>query len=294
MNIYITIITEFLLLSSCILLLFKLRARFGLAPHYILLGAVQFLQANLDSSLSFEFFDDYIIYPGSVILFSGVLFAVLLIYIKEGVASARTLIIGIIFSNVIMSMMFEITYFQQVIDSQINNTTLNTNSIFNINFKYLFSGTLILSIDFLLLVILYQYLFLKFKKLHFFLVLFISLWAILIFDSVAFNIALFYGTPIFETSLLSHLLSKSIAAIVYSTILYLYLKYLDYDNTTTTFIATKERDIFSILNYRKKYQDLKVQKKIDEEKINFSNRNNLKQYFGWFYFFRYQLELYLC
>ncbi|MFD1161040.1 sensor histidine kinase [Hwangdonia seohaensis] len=93
MNIYTIIITEFLLLSSSILLLFRLRARLGLAPHYILLGAVQYLQANLGSSLSFIFFDDYLIYHGSIILFSGVLFTVLLIYIKEGVASARALML---------------------------------------------------------------------------------------------------------------------------------------------------------------------------------------------------------
>jgi len=267
MNIYTIIITEFLLISSCILLLFKLRARLGLAPLYILLGAVQYLQANLGSSLSFNFFDEYVIYPGSIILFSGILFAVLLIYIKEGVASARTLIIGIVFSNIIMSLMFEITYLQQIIDSQINNTSLNSESIFNINFNYLFSGTVILFIDFLLLVILYQYLILKFKKLPFFLILLISLWSILIFDAVAFNIAIFYGTPLFKTSLLSHLLGKSIAAIIYSIILYLYVKYLDNDNETTTFIANQERDIFSIIKYRKKYEDLKIQKKIDEKKL---------------------------
>ncbi|WP_418604670.1 PAS domain S-box protein [Hwangdonia sp.] len=267
MNIYTIIITEFLLLSSSILLLFRLRARLGLAPLYILLGAVQYLQANLGSSLSFIFFDDYVIYPGSIILFSGVLFAVLLIYIKEGVASARTLIIGIVLSNIIMSLMFEITYLQQIIDSQINNTTLNPDSVFNINLKYFIIGTAILFMDFLLLVVLYQYLILKLKKLPFFLIIFISLWSVLIFDAVAFNLAIFYGTPLFKTSLLGHLLGKFIAAIIYSIILYLYVKYLDSENTKTTFIANQERDVFSIINYKEKYEDLKVQIKQEEKKL---------------------------
>ena len=267
MNIYTIILTEFLLLSSCILLLFKLRTKLGLAPLYILLGAVQFLQANLGGSLSFIFLDEYLIYPGSIILFSGVLSAVLLVYIKEGVASARALIIGIVVSNIVMALLFEVTYLQQIIVSKFNNTAVDPDSIFNVNFKYLFSGTTILLIDFLLLVILYQYLILKFKKLPFFLVLFISFWAILVFDAIAFNVALFYGTPTFKTSLSGHLLGKSVAAVAYSIMLYLYVKYLDNKYETTTFIANQERDIFSIINYRKKYKDLKIQKQIDEEKL---------------------------
>ncbi|MEP3838141.1 MAG: PAS domain S-box protein [Algibacter sp.] len=267
MNIYTIIITEFLLLSSCILLLFKLRARIGLAPLYILLGAIQYLQANLGSTFSFNVFSEYVIYPGSIILFSGVLFAVLLIYIKEGVASARALIIGIVVSNIFMSLMFEVTYLQEIVISQINNTPLNTDSVFNINFEYFFSGTVILLVDFFLLVILYQYLILKFNKLPFFLILFTALCTILVFDAIVFNVALFYGTPLFATSLLSHVLGKSLAAFLFSIILYLYVKHVDSEHNKVTFVATQERDIFSILNYRQKYNDLKIQKKEDEKRL---------------------------
>ncbi|MCF7559919.1 PAS domain S-box protein [Sabulilitoribacter multivorans] len=267
MEIYATIIIEFILVISSILILFKLRSRIGLAPLYIVLGALQFLQANLGTSFSFRFFDDYVIYPGSIILFSGLLFAVLLIYIKEGVASARALIIGVVISNVILSFAFEITHIQQVIGSKLNNITTPLYSIYDINFKYLFSGTAILFIDFLLIAILYQYLITKFKKLPYFIILFISLWTILMFDAFAFNLALFYGTPTLKTSLFSHVLGKSVAATLYALTLYLYIKYLDGEKEKSTFIAKQERDIFSIIKYRKQYEDLKIEKAKVERKL---------------------------
>ena len=117
----------------------------------------------------------------------------LLIYIKEGVASARPLIIGIIISNTIMTLMFKINYLLQII----NNPTINPDSFFNVDFKYFIGGTTILLLDFLLLSILYQYLVSKVKNLHFFLILFISLFSILIFDAIAFNVKLYFGKPLF-------------------------------------------------------------------------------------------------
>ena len=227
MEIYATIIIEFILVVSSILILFKLRPKIGLAPLYILLGALQYLQANLGTSFKFEIFDDYVVYPGSIILFSGLLFAVLLIYIKEGVASARALIIGVVLSNVIMSLVFEITYVQHGIISKMSNVAGPIGSFYDINFKYLFSGTVILLVDFLLIVILYQFLISKFKKLPYFLVLLLSLGTILMFDAIAFNLAVFYGTPLLKTSLISHIIGKSIAAVFYSLTLYLYIRYLD-------------------------------------------------------------------
>ncbi|SHI38696.1 PAS domain-containing protein [Algibacter luteus] len=267
MEIYATIIIEFILVVSSILILFKLRTKIGLAPLYILLGALQYLQANLGTSFSFKLFEDYVIYPGSIILFSGLLFAVLLIYTKEGVASARALIIGVVLSNIIMSLVFEITYVQHGIISKMSDIVGPMGTFYDINFKYLFSGTVILLVDFLLIVILYQFLISKFKNLPYFLVLLLSLGTILMFDAFAFNLALFYGTPLLKTSLISHIIGKSIAAVFYSLTLYLYIRYLDGEKETTSFIAKQERDIFSIIKYRKQFENLKIEKAKVEKKL---------------------------
>ena len=275
MTIYTTILIEFILISSSILLMFKYRTKLGLAPLYILLGSVQYLQALSGTMVSFNIFDEYPIYPSSVIVFSAVLFAILLIYIKEGVASARTLIIGIIISNVILSALFGITYVQENATQIISLE--DPSSIFQINYKYFITGTLILFIDFFLLVIIYQFLISKLNKLYFFLILFISLCSVLLFDSLAFNILLKYGTPIFTSSLIGHIIGKSFSAVIFSLILYIYLKFIDKEEDNTGFIAAQNREIFSILTYRKKYFDLKEEKKEVEKKYISQIESTLNQ-----------------
>lgn len=265
MNLYATILMEFLLTSLSILFLFRFRKRLGLAPLYILLGSVQYLQALSVTMVSFKVFGDVIIYPGSVIVFSAVLFAVLLIYIKEGVASARALIIGIIISNFILSALFGITYVHEQAAQIMND--VDSSSVFLINYKYFITGTLILLVDFILLVIIYQSLISKIGKRYFFLVLFISLFSVLIFDALAFNAILRYDAPDFKTSLISHLIGKSISALVFSAVLYSYLKFIDNEKNNATFIADQNRDTFSIVKYKKKYEDLKVEKTQVEKKL---------------------------
>ncbi|APY10595.1 hypothetical protein BWZ22_04790 [Seonamhaeicola sp. S2-3] len=276
MGVYTTIIFELLLVVTSILILFRLRGKLGLAPLYILLGTLQFLQAHLGSSFSIQVFEDYVIHPGSIILFSGVLFGILLIYIREGVSSARSLIIGIVVSNVILSLLFHITYLQETITSNINNTPLNAQSVFKINYKYFFGGTAILFIDFFLLVILYQYLILKLKKIPYLFIITLSLLTVLIFDALVFNITLFYGTPTFKTSLTSHIIGKSIAAILYSIILFWYIKFIDDRKGKSAFIANKEREVLSIIKYKKRYEDLKVEKEKVEQKLTSQIENTLR------------------
>lgn len=264
MNLYVTILLQFVLISSCILFLFKFREKLGLAPLYILLGSVQYVQALSGALISFKLFETITVYPASVIMFSAVLFAVLLIYIKEGAASARTLIIGVIISNLILSALFSIIYAQETLSLGIN---AQHSSVFEVNYKYFLTGTSILLVDFILLVILYQFLVSKISRLYFFLTLFISLFSVLVFDAFAFNIALKINSDDFATSLYGHVFGKSIAAFIFSVILYVYLKYIDRETSHVSFIANQNRDIFSIFRYRKRYLDLKEEKKEVEKKL---------------------------
>lgn len=275
MIIYLAILIEFILISTSIILMFKYRTKLGLAPLYILLGSVQYLHALSGSMISFTLFGEYPIYPSSVIIFSAVLFALLLIYIKEGVASARTLIIGVIISNVILSALFGVTYVQENATHIISIE--DSSSVFQINYKYFITGTGILLIDFILLVIIYQFLISKLSKLYFFLVLFISLFSVLVFDAFAFNLILKYEAPNLTSSLIGHIIGKSFTAVIFSLLLYIYLKFIDKDEEYVSFIASQDRDIFSIITYRKKYLDLKVEKREVEKKFLSQIESTLNQ-----------------
>ena len=262
------ILIELLLVAACILILFNLRDKLGLAPLYILLGCFQYFQVNLENAVSFKFMGEYPIFPGSVILFSALLFAVLLIYIYEGVISARTLILGILISNFFLTGLFEITttqdYFIRLQDTAID---VSDASLFNIDYKFFIIGTVIFLIDFILLASTYQFLVSRIKRPLFFFTVFLSLWSVLMFDALAFNTAIFYGTSNYVPSLIGHIIGKSFSALLFSIILYIYLTYIDKVIAKTSFIAEQKRDIFSIFTYRKKYLDLKIEKEIAEQAL---------------------------
>jgi PAS domain S-box-containing protein len=265
MNIFTTILIEFLFVTSSILFLFRFRSKLGLAPLYILLGAIQYLQVSSGTNFSFQVFGEYTIYSRSVIIFSALLFAVLLIYIKESATSAQTLILGIIVSNILLTILAGVTYSQENVLDLINADSTKTS--FFTDYKYFIVGTIILFFDFFLLIILYQFLITKIKKLHFFLILFISLTTVLVFDSLVFNLVLKSGSPDFTNSLIGHIIGKLIAAFAFSLILYVYLKYLDKEGRNISFIANEDADIFSILRYRKKYLSLKIEKNKTEKRL---------------------------
>ncbi|MEJ1221844.1 PAS domain-containing sensor histidine kinase [Sediminicola sp. 1XM1-17] len=267
MYVFASILIELLLITSCILILFNLRDKLGLAPLYILLGCFQYFQVNLEKLISFNFLGKFPIYPGSVILFSALLFALLLIYIKEGVQSARTLIIGILISNFFLAGLFEVTAAQDYFIRQLYTVELDPTTIFNINYKYFIIGTIILLFDFILLAVIYQFLISKIKKPFLFFILFLSLWSVLIFDALAFNIGVFYSSPTFTSSLIGHVIGKTVVAFLFAAILHIYLTYIDKEKVSSSFIVNQQRDILSILKYRKKYMDLKIEKKNVEDRL---------------------------
>lgn len=268
MYLFSAVLIELFSVASCILILFNLRDKLGLAPLYILLGCFQYFQVNLENAVSFMFLGEYPIYPGSVVLFSALLFAILLIYIYEGVISARTLIIGIIISNFFLTGLFEITATQDYfIRLQNDNIDLNDITLFNIDYKFFIVGTVILLLDFILLVSFYQFLVSRIKRPLFFLTVFLSLWSVLLFDSLAFNFILFFGTPYFKLSLIGHLIGKTVSAGLFSLVLCVYLSYIDKVKAHSTFIADQTRDVFSIFTYRKKYLDLQIEKESSEREI---------------------------
>ncbi len=273
MNIYIAIILQFSLIASSILILFKFRKTLGLAPLYLFLGAIQYLQSLSGTRISLTVFDDLTVYPGSVIIFSSILFAVLLIYIKEGTTSARVLILGMIISNFLLLVLYSVTYDPKLTSQAVND--VESPSFFMLNYKYFAIGKILLLLDFIWMVVIYQFLISKIKKLPFFLVLFTSLVIVLFFDAILFNLIFNYGEDDFNQLLLGQILGKSIAALILSVILYAYLKFIDADGYKTTFIASQDRDVFSILQYKKKYLDLKVEKHESEEKLTTQLENSL-------------------
>lgn len=238
----------------------------GLAPLYIFLGSLQYLQTILATSFFINLFGDYFISPGSILLFCSSLFAVLLVYIKEGVASTRSLIFGIVWANIALTCLIAIFNFQAGLGEQGLVYSNIKSALLQIDFRIFTIGTVVLVLDFFLLIVVYKYLTIKVKSLKLFPLIFLSLLVIFVFDAIAFATAAFYDLPGYTTILTSQLIGKSVSALLFSVVLYCYIKFIDKEKTGALFIADDSADIFSIFTYRKQYEALKIENELSEEK----------------------------
>jgi signal transduction histidine kinase len=268
MTIGLTIIVELIFVSFLIILFYQLKPRFGLTPLYILIGANQYFQTVLASSFSINIFGSYYISPGSVILFSSGLFAILFIYIKEGVRSTQSLILGVILTNLSITLLALITQMQLSAMQGIIISSGSPLDFFTVNFRIFLVGTIILVLDTLIIVILYEFLYTKVKRFNIFFRLLFTMLIVLNFDAIFFIMGSFWNSPDLGNRIVSQVIGKSAAAVFFATVLYLYLYYFDNKKIEDDVIKMKgNEDIFSILTYRGRYEKLMTEKAISDEKL---------------------------
>src|SRR5207244_4119971 len=93
------LVIEILVTSAFLLGLFRLRHKLGLVPLYVALGGMQQLQTLLALTVYLQVVPGISISPGSTVLFTGMLFTILLVYIHEDASEARKLIYGLLAAN---------------------------------------------------------------------------------------------------------------------------------------------------------------------------------------------------
>ena len=144
------------LLGIAVLLLFRLRSLFGLVPLYVLLGAIQILQV-LSGAILVSAVPGVAVSPGSAVLFSAGLAAVLLVYIREDALETRQLIYALAAANVITAVLLISIAWQVEAPGTINLIGVPA-AVFERTAYDLLIGTGLLVLDALLVVILYEFL----------------------------------------------------------------------------------------------------------------------------------------
>jgi hypothetical protein len=91
------LLLEATVMATLVLGLFRARSVLGLSPLYIVMGGFQYLEATL--SVQVNLWPGWAIYPGSSVMFTANLFAVLLVYLKEDALEARKLVYGLVLAN---------------------------------------------------------------------------------------------------------------------------------------------------------------------------------------------------
>ena len=105
----ILLLAEIVVVGCIILALYSLKPYLGLSLLFVFVGANQFLQNVLAATVYVEILERYPVSPGSAVLFSSSLLAILLVYVREGVPTARRLIYGILLANLSLALIIVTT-----------------------------------------------------------------------------------------------------------------------------------------------------------------------------------------
>lgn len=240
---------EAVFVGTLLVVLFRLRSSFGLSPLYVAIGSFQYLQTVLAISIYVELAPGILIGPGFV-LFMSVPFAILLVYIREDVAEASSLIVGLIFANAALGLLSGL--FAYHLDGSLARNLLSLpTALFRLNVRVMVAGTGALILDAVLVVIMFEALARVFRG-RLLLPAMGSLVAVAAFDSLVFVTGGFLGSPDYFHILLSNLMGKTGLAAFFSILLVIYLRYFD-ERTE----AGPRGDVFEILSYRQKYEELR-------------------------------------
>ncbi len=246
---------EAVLLAALLLFLFRLRHRLGLSPLYISIGAFQYLQVVLALSIYVELAPGLLISPGSAVLFSSGLFAVLLVYIREDAIAARRLVYGLVIAN--LALVSLTSLFALHLDSPASRNLLELpRELFFLDVRVMAVGTLALLLDVVAIIVLYEALSHLLPRL-FFLRVFGAMCGVLILDSLVFTTGSFLGSPDYVAILLSGLAGKALAALFFSAVLWAYLRLFRGPELEAELVDAETRDVFHLLTYRQKYEELR-------------------------------------
>ncbi|NND60008.1 MAG: HAMP domain-containing histidine kinase [Gammaproteobacteria bacterium] len=248
---------EILFVSVTALLLFRFRDAIGLGPLYIFIGTLQYLSVVLASSVYLPVSTDIYVSPGSVVLFAASLFTILLVYLKTDIPTARGLIFGILAANVGLTGLLAITSWQMSMLNVQNFLSVPV-QLFAVSPRVFFTGTLLLLVDFVLVVIVYQWLTVRVTVLPLLARILITLMLVLAIDAVLFPTLVFFGDDGYNRMLVGHLVGKLPAGLVYGLILYFYLTYVEQlGQDGRASVSGQMDDVFSLFTYRERYEEVR-------------------------------------
>ena len=247
---------ETVAVSCLFLLLFRFRKIIGLSPLFITIGVFQHMQVMLVVGVYVELAPNLAVSPGSVVLFTGSIFVVFLVYIREDANEARKLIYGLLASNFILGSMGLLFSLHLKYGSVINFYNIPQAFFFQ-DARILAFGSLALFLDSILII----YLFEAISRLTvnwLFLRIWITMSIVLIFDTALFLGLSFPTDPNLKNLLISGMIGKLAAGLLYSIIFTIFLKFFDTKNLDQMRHPSRLKDVFQLLTYRQKFDVLQA------------------------------------
>ncbi len=232
--------------------LFRCRERLGIGSFFCALGVMHFIETYLASIFYVALPFGAVTSPGSTVLFTGKLVMLLLVYIREDAAVVRQPIYGLLFGNLLM---VGLAYLLRNHDL----VSLGPNRVADFGFldemgALMVWGTALLFVDAILIILLYERSRAFFGGRTFWRIWF-SAAAVLTFDQIGFyaGLHLLYGAPV--SVLIGGWIAKMAAGLLYAGLAYVYLCFIEHPRAARR-RAPRIADVFSILTYRERYEDL--------------------------------------
>lgn len=230
--------------------IFRARQRLGLGVLFCLLGTMHFLETYLAATFFIEL-PFGLISPGSTVMFTGKLAFFLLLYIKEDAEVMRQPIYGLLSGNLLMiALGLVLRLYSDPASLPGYNPDLRFIDQMGLLMVW---GTLLLFVDLIALVILYEHLGNLLTR-NFFARIFISLAIVLSFDQALFyaGLRLLAGVP--EMAFYGGWIAKIGAASFFSLAAVIYLRF--FERPTVPAQARGLADVFDRLTYRHRYEKL--------------------------------------
>lgn len=251
------LISQSVLISVLILLLFRIRSIVGISLLYAALGLFQYMQVFLASTVYVEIAKGIIVSPGSSVLFAGSLFAVLLIYIKEDAIETRKIIYALLISNIIMSVLLFV-FGLHFSGTDVYNPLNVSTKFFDYNAWILLVGTITLFVDAILIIILFEFISKYVSSLL--LRIYLTMFIVLSFDTILFSLFAFWNYDNLKSILVSGIIAKNSSVVIYGFIFFLYLKFFDKGKKSN---PTPLKDVFYALSYKQKFEIAQNQKELE-------------------------------
>lgn len=243
---------EMLVYFSAMLTVFRFRHRLGIGAFFTMLGSLYFLETYLAANLYVGVLPGLSMSPGSVVLFAGKLQLFLLVYIREDAAVVRQPIYGLFFGCLLMCLLMPLLRSQVALPLD-GGPPPDVHLLREIGGLMLW-GTVLLVIDCLLLILLYE----RWARPP------LRLWAlrlwlvtaaVLIVDQGGFFTVLHFALGVPFSAGLGGLVGKLGATALYSLMLAAYLRWFEADGETR---HRRLGDVFDALTYRQRFEALQA------------------------------------
>ncbi|WP_341220308.1 PAS domain S-box protein [Polaribacter atrinae] len=237
------------LIAFIVLLLFRFRKKLGIGLLLACLGLLQFLQVFISSSVYVSITNNFFVSPGSSILFTVTVFALLIIYIKEDAGETKKVIYTLLIVNILVIVLLKL--FGWNLDEISANKPFSVlTNLFDSRVWVLLTGIVALLIDTLLIIVIFEFIARQIRFL--FLQIFVTMLLVVSFDTVFFSIIAFWHSDNLGSIIQAGLISKGVFTGFYSLIFYIYLKFFDLSKPLTR--VFKIKDVFQRLTYKQKFE----------------------------------------